>query len=71
MSSRVAHLVGLDDDSFRVDQIADSLGEVCELVVGVSEYLVLGADRLVGIGQQRKGQILGLFEGEIVLRGIE
>ena len=71
MPGRVGDFVGLDDDAVGIDQVADPLRIVGELVVGFTEYLVLGADRLVGVGEQQVGKVLGFGELPILLRSVE
>jgi len=71
MSAGVRHLVALHDHAVGIDQIADSLGIVGELVARIPENLVGRADGLVGVGQQRERKLVRLLERQVVLRGVE
>ncbi len=71
MASGVVNLVRLGDDTFGVDQVADSLGEVGERFVGSPLSAVGGANRAVSVGQQRERQISILMECVVVFRAVE
>ena len=71
MAGQIGHLVSLANDSGRIDQVRVSFREVGELVLGVANRLVLGADRPVDVAEQRVGEALGFGEGGVVGGGVE
>ena len=71
MTSRVGHLVGLDDLSSRIDQVADPIGIVGELVIGVAQHLIGRTDVLVEIGQELEREAMLLPERLVVGGGVE
>ncbi len=71
MPAGVRHLVALHDHSVGIDQVADPLGVVGELVVGIAQNLIGGADRFVGVRKQGKRESVGLGERTIVLGCVE
>jgi len=51
MTSGICHVVHFFDRSVWVDQKADSLGEVGELLARVAKYLVSAANAFVGVAK--------------------
>lgn len=71
MAAWVGYVIYLDDDPFGVDQEADSLRKIGELLRRVAENFVAATDALVGIAQKRKRKVARGLERQIVGRGVE
>jgi hypothetical protein len=70
-SGCVGHVVGLADDSFRVDEVGSPQCEIGALVVALAYHLVLCADTLVDVGQKVESERLGIGERLVVSRCVE
>ena len=68
---RIRDFVSVDDEPVRVDQVADALRVIGELVIGITEDLVDDSDLFVGVRQKWIGERLGFLEGQVLLRGVE
>lgn len=68
---RIADLVGLDDRSVGIDEVADAFRVVGERVVTGPEHVVGGADAAVLIGQEVEREVELRPEGRVVLRSVE
>ncbi len=71
VSGRVGYVVDLADDPFGIDEVADSLREIGEGVIGGPPGIVSIGHRLVGVAQQAEWEVELLGECQIVGWGVE
>jgi hypothetical protein len=67
----IGDLVSGGNSAVRVDQVGDPLWVVGVLIVSISHYQVLLANRLVGVAQQREPEVVFLLECVVVRRVVE